>query len=259
MFIAKLNPTTLKLGKIEEVDLSESYKNFHLELNRGIEDGRLYHDGKTLRISAVIFEEKTISVARICSLALDMSSGSPKGGDIEVFDSPVNEDTVEKNWMPVHRPSLYNPDDVNFDYLYRAGKTFTVSDKTVTDVGGLDLGSIRGGSQLIGLENGTMLGIVHQCVSAEYIRFASLTKEALFRRRYVHRFMQYDENGTILKVTDQFNFINKSIEFASGIAIHNDKLLVTFGAQDSSAHIASFPLKRVLSALRPPVIQTPEA
>jgi predicted GH43/DUF377 family glycosyl hydrolase len=63
--------------------------------------------------------------------------------------------------------------------------------------------------------------------------------------------MQYDEQGKILKTTDMFNFINKSVEFAAGLAIYNDKVLVSFGALDSSAHIASIPLKNILSALRP--------
>lgn len=251
MFIGTLNPSTLTLSKIKEVDLTQAYKNFHVDLFRGIEDGRLYHDGSTLRISATIWESGKIPVARICSLPLDMSSGSPVGGDIEMFDSPVSEDTVEKNWMPVHRTSLYNEKDIAFDYIYNSGQTFTIETKELNEVGGPIPPRVRGGGQLIGLENGTMLGIIHQCVSAEYIRFANLTQEPLFRRRYVHRFMQYNEQGQILKTTDMFNFINKSIEFAGGLSTYNDKILVSFGALDSSSHVASIPLKKILSALRP--------
>jgi hypothetical protein len=254
MFIGTLNPSTLTLSKIKEVDLTKSYANFSVDLFRGIEDGRLYHDGTTLRISATIWESGKIPVARICSLSLDMSSGTPKAGDIEMFDSPIDADTVEKNWMPVHRTSLYNDKDVAFDYLYSSGQTFTIETKELNEVGG-PTPKVRGGGQLIGLENGTMLGIIHQCVSAEYIRFANLKDEPLFRRRYVHRFMQYNEQGQILKTTDMFNFINKSVEFAAGLAIHNDKVLVSFGALDSSSHIASTPLKKILSALRPLNIQ----
>ena len=254
MFIGTLNPSTLTLSKIKEVDLTESYETFPVELFRGIEDGRLYHDGNTLRISATIWESGKIPVARICSLPLDMSSGKPKGGEIQMFNSPIDTDTVEKNWMPVHRTSLFNEKDVAFDYLYDSGKTYTIEGQQLTEVGG-PTPKVRGGGQLIGLENGTMLGIIHQTVSAEYIRFANLTQEPLFRRRYVHRFMQYDEQGQILKTTDMFNFINKSIEFAAGLATYNDKVLVSFGALDSSSHIASIPLKNILSALRPLNIQ----
>jgi hypothetical protein len=64
--------------------------------------------------------------------------------------------------------------------------------------------------------------------------------------------MQYDSDGRIMRTTDMFNFINKSIEFAAGLAIHDNKVFVTFGALDSSAHISSIPLKNILSALRVP-------
>ena len=255
MFIGTLNPSTLTLSKIKEVDLTESYETFPVELFRGIEDGRLYHDGNTLRISATIWESGKIPVARICNLPLDMSSGNPKGGEIELFNSPIDTDTVEKNWMPDHRTSLYNEKDIAFDYIYNPGQTYNIETRELTNVGGPTPSRVRGGGQLIGLENGTMLGIIHQCVSAEYIRFANLSQEPLFRRRYVHRFMQYNEQGQILKTTDMFNFINKSVEFAGGLSTYNDKVLVSFGALDSSSHIASIPLKKILSALRPLNIQ----
>jgi hypothetical protein len=254
MFIGTLNPSTLTLSKIKEVDLTESYETFPVELFRGIEDGRLYPDGNTLRISATIWESGKIPVARICNLPLDMSSGKPVGGEIQMFNSPIDTDTVEKNWMPVHRTSLFNEKDVAFDYIYSSGQTFNIETRELNEVGG-PTPKVRGGGQLIGLENGTMLGIIHQCVSAEYIRFANLKDEPLFRRRYVHRFMQYKEQGQIIKTTDMFNFINKSVEFAGGLSIYNDKVLVSFGALDSSSHIASIPLKKILSALRPLNIQ----
>lgn len=251
MFIAKLNPATLTLGKIQEVDLTKAYENFHVDLFRGIEDGRLYHDGKNLRISATIYESGKISVARVCNLTLDMSSGTPIAGDIEMFDSPVDAETVEKNWMPIHKTSLIDPNSVDYDYIYNSGETYTIEGRQVNHIGGMEL-PVRGGSQLIGLENGTMLAVIHQTVFAESYRSANIAEPPIFRRKYIHRFMQYDSEGHILRTTDMFNFLNKSIEFAAGIALHDNKVLVTFGALDSSAHIASIPLKNILSALRVP-------
>jgi predicted GH43/DUF377 family glycosyl hydrolase len=255
MFIAKLNPRALTISDIKEIDLSGVYAQFDFECKRGIEDGRLYFDGKDLRISATFFEPHGyLKVTRICNLKLNLSEDTPKGVDLEIFDSPTGDDQlVEKNWMPVDRGTLFNPKDVNFDYLYKSGETFNIDGRIRTFVGGPEL-KVSGGSQLIGLENGTMLGIIHQVVSQETIRFANITKPPLFRRRYSHRFMQYDEQGRIIKVTDMFTLMNKSIEFAAGIAMHDNKVLVTFGALDSSAHIASIPLKNILSNLRLPLI-----
>jgi predicted GH43/DUF377 family glycosyl hydrolase len=251
MFIAKFNPSNLTLGKIEEIDLTAAYNSFPVFLTRGIEDGRLYHNGKGLRISATIFESGKIGVARMCNLDLDLFEEVPKSTTLEMFDSPVSEGTVEKNWMPVHKQGINST--IDFDYIYNSGKTYTIADHSVEDVGGYDL-PIRGGSQLVELENGTFLAVIHQTVSAEAIRFANIQKEPLFRRRYAHRFIQYNDKGQILKVTDKFNFLDKSIEFASGLAIKDGRAYVSFGALDSSAHIASIPLKNILSALRPPIV-----
>jgi len=255
MFIAKLNPTTLTISNMQEVDLSGTYAKFEeetgIKLFRGIEDGRLYHDGKTLRISANIFEFDKIPVAKMCNLTLDISSGKPVGGTMTVIESPIHHGTVEKNWMPVNRPSLTNSDDVSFDYIYSCSKTFNLEGQELKTIGGYDL-PIRGGSQVIGLDNGTMLAIIHQTVTTETIRFASLTKETLIRRRYVHRFIQFNEKGQVIKVSEMFNFLNKSIEFAAGLAIKDGKVLVSFGALDSSSHIASLPLKNILANLREP-------
>ena len=255
MFIAKLNPRTMTISDIKEVDLSEAYSQAPVDVKRGIEDGRLYFDGKDLRISATFFESPAyLGVTRICNLKLEVTDESAKATTLEIFDTPTGDPgVVEKNWMPVNRLGLYNPNDVTFDYIYNSGYTFNIGGRLLTHVGGPEL-KVRGGSQLVGLENGTMLAVIHHTVSDERIRFANITRPPLYRRRYSHRFMQYDEQGRILKVTDMFTFLDKSVEFASGITIHDNKVLVTFGALDSSAHIASIPLKNILSALRLPLI-----
>lgn len=257
LFIANFNPKTQNISFLREVDLTEAYEKAPFKIKRGIEDARLFHDGKTLKISAVLAEIDAVDCARICEIELDVDDTSARGVSFKFFDSPVSEDTVEKNWMPVHRTSLVNSDEVTFDYIYAPTKTYTTEDNKLHDVGGFGEDyPIRGGSQLIGLENGTMLAIIHQCVTVDVIRFASITKPSLFRRRYTHRFVQYNSDGQIIQVTDKFNFLNKSIEFAAGMAIKDNKVLITFGALDSSAHLASIPLKNILSALRPPVIST---
>jgi hypothetical protein len=255
MFLAKLNTKTMTLFDLKEIDLSEAYAQAPVEVKRGVEDGRLYFDGKDLRISATFFESPAyLGVTRICSMKLDILDDTPKATTLDIFDTPTGDPgVVEKNWMPVNRSGLYNPNDIKFDYIYNSGYTFNIDGRLTNHVGGPEL-KVRGGSQLVGLENGTMLAVIHHTVSDERIRFANITKPSLYRRRYSHRFIQYDEQGRILKVTDMFTFLNKSVEFASGITIHNDKVLVTFGALDSSSHVASIPLKKILSALRLPLI-----
>jgi hypothetical protein len=253
MFIANLNPTTLKLSKIREVDLSEVYATVPYPVTYGIEDGRIYNAQDGLRISATFYDPKNSPITKICSLKLDLTGKTPKATSLDIFDSPKGPDINEKNWMPVDRLSLYNSDDITFDYWYRSTELYNIESKEIINVGGPDL-PISGSSQLVGLENGTMLGIIHQKDLVQKMRFIQITKPTVHRRCYSHRFVQFDEQGRVLKVTDKFNFLNKSIEFASGIAIHENNVLVTFGALDSSAHIASVPLKNILSSLRLPKI-----
>jgi len=253
MFIANLNPTTLKLSKIREVDLSEAYATVPYPVTYGIEDGRIYNAEDGLRISATFYDPKNSPITKICSMKLDLTGKTPKTTSLDIFESPRGENVNEKNWMPVDRLSLYNPNDINFDYLYKPTQIYNIEDRKIINVGGVDL-PISGSSQLIGLENGTLLGIIHQRDLVQKMRFIQITKPDVYRRCYSHRFVQFDEQGRVLKVTDKFNFLNKSVEFASGIAIHDKNVLVTFGALDSSAHIASVPLKNILSSLRPPKI-----
>jgi len=253
MFIANLNPNTLKLSKIREIDLSEAYAQAPFEVIRGAEDARLYNHHDGLRLSATFYEFNKSPAPQMCSMKLDLSGKTPKATSLDIFESPKGLTVTEKNWMPVDRLSLYNPNDVSFDYWYQSAETFNMDTKRFTNVGGYEL-PISGSSQLIGLENGTLLGIIHQRDLAQAMHFRDITKPSIVRRCYSHRFVQFDEQGRVLKVTDKFNFINKSVEFASGIAIHENNVLVTFGALDSSAHIASVPLKNILSNLRPPKI-----
>jgi hypothetical protein len=58
----------------------------------------------------------------------------------------------------------------------------------------------------------------------------------------------------LIKVSDKFNFLNKSIEFASGLTFNEDRLIVTFGAIDCYAFVSSLSYEAVMSSLREPRI-----
>ena len=252
MYLAKLDARKLLLGSMHEVDLSATEAAAPVQIKRGIEDGRLYHDGDGLRISATAFETHHIPYARICNFELNLPSfEKPATSGFELFESPRGTDIVEKNWMPVEKAFIPEKSRPKFDYIYDCGFTYTIATNEIKDVGGFKL-PLRGGSQLIPMEDGTFLAVMHQVVTQEYMRFTDINKSPLMKRRYAHRFVQFSAKGQIVKVSDPFNFINKSIEFASGIAQHEDRLFVTFGALDSSAHISSLSLELVLASLRRP-------
>jgi predicted GH43/DUF377 family glycosyl hydrolase len=255
LFIARMlkHPNT-RLTELCEVDLTEAYAQAPVPMLRGVEDARLFWDGESMCILATAYETRAIPVARICKIRLDVSNvRKVRGISFELYDSPNGADRVEKNWMPVHQEGMKKPP--KFDYIYESGFTYSTKTNSLTDVGGYHL-PLRGGSQLIPLSDGTYLAVAHQVPLADLMRFSDIKRSPLMRRRYLHRFVQYTDSGQVFKVTNPFNFLNKSIEFAAGMTIRGDKVLVTFGALDSSAHLSVLELDEVMAALRRPLTAT---
>lgn len=97
--------------------------------------------------------------------------------------------------------------------------------------GPLDLPSEAGGGRLV---------IVHQ------VAFHG-------RRYYMHRFLRFDEDWSLVEASRPFFFLHRGIEFACGTALahgHED-LLITFGVEDREAWLCRIPLRAVTEMLRP--------
>ena len=88
---------------------------------------------------------------------------------------------------------------------------------------------MRGGSQVINWKDG-YLTLVHetQLYSSEQGK-----KDATYR----HRFVVWDKDFQIQKMSPLFSFLNMKIEFACGLADYKNNFLITFGAQDNAAYI----------------------
>ena len=54
---------------------------------------------------------------------------------------------------------------------------------------------------------------------------------------YYHRFVIFNNDFTINKISEQFNFMTAKIEFCIGLAQYKDDILITFGFQDNSSYI----------------------
>jgi hypothetical protein len=254
MFLAKLDVKKLLIGSLAEVNTSASESAAPVPITRGLEDGRVYHDGESLRVSCTAFEpNQPPHAARIANVRLDIPSFSkPAVSEFNLFPTLDDPARPEKNWMPVDKGSISEDERPKWDYIYKTGMTFTIKGNKFDDVGGFDIPALRGGSQLVRMPDGTYLAIMHQVITNDFMRFANITQSPLARRRYTHRFVQFDEKGRLLKVTDKFTFLNKSIEFAAGLAFYQDRLIVTFGAIDCASFVSSLSFSEVQAALRPP-------
>lgn len=88
---------------------------------------------------------------------------------------------------------------------------------------------MRGGSQVIPYQNG-YLSIIHE---TDLYKSEQGNKDATYR----HRFVVWNKEFQIEKVSKLFSFMNMKVEFCCGIADYKDSFLITFGAQDNAAYI----------------------
>jgi predicted GH43/DUF377 family glycosyl hydrolase len=88
---------------------------------------------------------------------------------------------------------------------------------------------MRGGSQVISFNDG-YLTLVHE---TDLYNSEQGKKNATYR----HRFVYWDKNFKLQKMSKLFSFLNMKIEFCCGMVEHHQNLLITFGAQDNVAYI----------------------
>ena len=130
----------------------------------------------------------------------------------------------EKSWMP-----LVAGDDLRF--ICSCGPTRVVDAlaRPVSDaVPSIAAEQFRGGSQAIEFDGGR-LALVHEVSERDRQRF------------YWHRFVWFDADNVLRRVSRRFYFKAKGIEFAAGMVWHPDgrRLLISYGVGDSEAWIAT--------------------
>ena len=88
---------------------------------------------------------------------------------------------------------------------------------------------LRGGSQVL------KLGEYRFCLNHETFLYQSPIgrKDGTYR----HRFIVWDDEWNIVKVSERFSFLNGEIEFAVGMCEYGDDYLITFGFQDNGAYL----------------------
>lgn len=221
---------------LREVDFSES----GLSITRGAEDGRLYWVDGAWEITAGL-KEPSVPLPRIGRFRLD----GLKASLIKIYeDGPLYD--IEKNWMaPVIRSN-------NFDYIYNPVSVYKdgIGPIKVREVSEA-VRHVRGGSQLWPLEDG-YLAIIHEAVVKlvyMYIpRYFGYKNVKV--RHYLHRFAKYDLNGKLCALSDTFKLSDARIEFAAGLVVSGDDVIVSYGYKDVSSYLGKIKLKKVLSMLK---------
>ena len=157
------------------------------------------------------------------------------------IEVPERETYLEKNWMPVldmpyhfvrHADPIelvkVNCENKNCEVVIKKPKSEKIANIK------LDNCDLRGGSQVI------PFGEYRLCITHEVFfpwHPVGNGKDA----HYYHRFLFYDKDWNIVKVSKRFKFMDAMIEFNCGLAERDDDLIITFGYQDNAAYILSMP------------------
>lgn len=202
----------------------------------GLEDCRIFRwDGK-LYVCGVRRDLDTTGRGRMELSEIEITKNGVK--EVAQYRIPTPGNHVdegaycEKNWMPIidmpfHFVKWTNGTEI-VKFNINTQTTEQVLVKNWRDLGCIDL---RGGSQVIPL-SGTDYKF---CLNHETF----LTRSAADRKDgvYRHRFVVWDTNWDIVKVSKRFSFLEAEIEFAVGMCEYGDDYLITFGFQDNAAYL----------------------
>lgn len=133
----------------------------------------------------------------------------------------------EKNWMPILGSGPLS-------FMYKPGVVMDYWGTKVRDnPPTLAVDQIAGGGQVIEFEGG-WLAIVH----------TAQPDPNNGKRYYQHRFMWYDHEFVLQKVSRPFVFFDKQVEFAAGLALHPTapQVIVSFGVRDCEAWLGTINL-----------------
>lgn len=236
LWFAELN-NSLEIESLEEITVDQSKG----ELRRGVEDARLFwRDG--WEIIAVMLEQHTPRARLARYKLVEKTAWLQEKLDYSFIDSK----RMEKNWMPTMYPNA------KFDYVHDSLNVVTGGTLVrVSEPKDLATG-VRGGSCLWNLDDGTYLAVVHKTYVKTYDLWDSKTfsKRERIIKTYAHMFARYDENGAIIALSDEFSFVEPGIEFAAGLIVKGDDVVVSFGFRDAASCVGVISFDKVMGMLK---------
>lgn len=140
----------------------------------------------------------------------------------------------EKNWVPIldmpyHMVKWSNGTEVvKVDPEKKTCETVILKDWK--DLGCADL---RGGSQVLSYK-GYYISLTH---TTYLFQSPAGRKDGTYR----HRFVVWDKDWNIVRISDEFAFLGAEVEFAVGMCQYKNDFLITFGFQDNAAYLLRVP------------------
>lgn len=209
----------------------------------GLEDCRLRHTDAGVGVSATVRNAAPFDGrCRIATASLDIDQAAFT--NLLVLSS-LSCQEHEKNWMPLEGGPRHG------GWIYAArhdGHTVTIdADQTLAGAYLLHRRStaphiaaeFRGGGQAVAFDGG-YLAVIHEAAAMGH------------QRAYEHRFVWFDNDLVLRRLSRPFAFREpRAIEFAAGLAVVGDRVVVSFGVRDAEAWLAEIPSVDVCQLLLP--------
>jgi len=97
---------------------------------------------------------------------------------------------------------------------------------------------LRGGTQLVRVDDESWLGIGHE------MKFVN------GKKYYWHAFYLVDSQGSLKSVSEPMKLASNGIEFAAGMAVDGDRIVVSFGVDDMASRLGETRLSAVMEKLQ---------
>ena len=197
----------------------------------GLEDARLFRWDGRLYMCGCRRDVKPNGESRMELSEIEITEEMVKEISRKRIQPPNDPNSYcEKNWMPVldmpyHFVKWTNPTEViQVNPEECSSKTVFLSHEKIENIGDL-----RGSSQVINW------GEYRVCVVHEVALWKNRLKQK--DAKYTHRFVVWDKEWNIVKISDKFSFMDGEIEFCCGMTLYKNRVLITFGFQDNAAFI----------------------
>ena len=197
----------------------------------GLEDCRIVRWDNKLYVSGVRRDLDTKGTGRMEICEIQFVNNEVKQISQFRIPTPVDKNSYcEKNWMPITDLPYHYVKWTNGTEVVRIDpETQTCEQICLKNWRDLNCADLRGGSQLI------PFGEYRMCIVHETFLYNSEAgrKDGTYR----HRFVIWDKDWNIVKISPQFSFMGAKIEFCCGLTPYQDDYLMTFGFQDNAAYL----------------------
>lgn len=197
----------------------------------GLEDARLFQwrGGWWFSASGLTYKPRTETTITLCRLEGNRVT------DCTAISSPAGQQ-YEKNWMP-----RVSGDQLQFVYWISPMQIVHWRDGggEYERIGG-EVSALSGwsGSSQIIRYGWNWICVVHFAIRSEY------------PRKYMHAFVELDDDFRVLRVSKPFTFDGVRVEFCSGLVLTDTHIILSYGSKEQEARLLRLPLSIMERLLR---------